>query len=247
MNIWIFVVSVGVVILVLADALAGRHNGYRGLRALFAASRRLLSFPGNGFERKASCHECYVRLRQLGFRSLKEYLRSHLWRQAKQRYRRSVFPKRCLVCNVRKVQLHHRTYERIGNEKLADLAPLCRTHHKQLHAWIDRDSRLSLKDTDEIIRFMKEQRRGARQPFPERARGPSATLKAEPRRVARSRKHRTRSRAGNAWTPAEDAELLRCYDQKMSAEEMAAILHRGCNAIEIRLFKLGKAPIGWQQ
>lgn len=31
------------------------------------------------------------------------------------------------------LQLHHRTYKRLGREHLSDLVPLCKIHHEQAH------------------------------------------------------------------------------------------------------------------
>lgn len=61
------------------------------------------------------------------------YLRSPHWRDVKRRYRASKLPKKCKVCGEAMYDLHHRTYKRLGNERLADLVPLCRTHHQGLH------------------------------------------------------------------------------------------------------------------
>jgi 5-methylcytosine-specific restriction endonuclease McrA len=43
--------------------------------------------------------------------------------------------RRCRLCNgQRELQVHHRTYERIGHERLDDLTTLCRRCHKRYHA-----------------------------------------------------------------------------------------------------------------
>jgi len=43
----------------------------------------------------------------------------------------------CLVCGstwtLRRGDLHHRCYDRLGDERFADLLPLCRTDHAHLH------------------------------------------------------------------------------------------------------------------
>ncbi len=52
-----------------------------------------------------------------------------------------------------------------------------------------------------------------------------------------------RSRAGKPWSAEEDAELLRCFEQRMTMEQMADRLHRGVKAIEVRLFKLGRFSV----
>jgi hypothetical protein len=73
-------------------------------------------------------------LTRAGFGSLREYyLESAQWRAVKARYRRSRLPQKCVVCFDPNVDLHHRTYKRLGAERLTDLEPLCREHHDQLH------------------------------------------------------------------------------------------------------------------
>lgn len=61
------------------------------------------------------------------------YLRSPEWAATKARYRASKMPQTCVVCGESRVDLHHRTYVRVGRERLADLVPLCRAHHREAH------------------------------------------------------------------------------------------------------------------
>lgn len=60
------------------------------------------------------------------------YLRSAHWRRVKERYRASKLPQACF-CGETRVDLHHKTYKRIGRERLSDLTPLCRAHHDEEH------------------------------------------------------------------------------------------------------------------
>jgi len=64
-----------------------------------------------------------------------DYIKSSAWRAKKRKYRASKLPQNCLVCNSKKVDLHHRTYKRLGNEWLNDLVPLCREHHQEAHSF----------------------------------------------------------------------------------------------------------------
>ena len=62
-----------------------------------------------------------------------QYLRSQQWdlirRQVRTKYKDT-----CQECfKAGKVEVHHKTYERIGAEHLDDLVALCRTCHKALH------------------------------------------------------------------------------------------------------------------
>lgn len=73
-------------------------------------------------------------LREMGYESYADYLQSEHWQEVKARYRASeTLPQRCAICNAKWVQLHHRTYRRLGKEKNSDLVALCRFHHHDLH------------------------------------------------------------------------------------------------------------------
>lgn len=61
------------------------------------------------------------------------YIRSDAWRHKKTAYRASRLPQDCYICGISPVDLHHKTYKRLGNERLTDLLPLCRTHHQAAH------------------------------------------------------------------------------------------------------------------
>lgn len=73
-----------------------------------------------------------VRLRRLGFKSYAEYLRSPHWHVVRARYRASDLPQTC-ICGEPDVHLHHMTYQRIGDERLTDLTPLCPQCHSLIH------------------------------------------------------------------------------------------------------------------
>lgn len=73
------------------------------------------------------------RLRRLGFSNYRAYLRSPQWKAVVWRYRHSRHPQRCAVCGDRRFLLHHRTYIRIGSERLTDLVALCPDHHEEQH------------------------------------------------------------------------------------------------------------------
>ena len=63
----------------------------------------------------------------------RDYIRSKEWQQVKKRYRASNLPQDCHVCGTRPVEMHHKTYKRLGSERLTDLLPLCRTCHQLVH------------------------------------------------------------------------------------------------------------------
>ena len=102
-----------------------------------------------------------------GYRSLFHYLLSDHWKQVKEEYRATVHltgkdagyrkrgrPQSCVVCRAPNVDLHHRTYLRLGEERLDDLVPLCRLHHDRLH-----DDGLDLYDGPKILYRREIERR----------------------------------------------------------------------------------------
>lgn len=71
------------------------------------------------------------------------YLRSEAWQVVRRRFFASKLWKgRCYACeqNV-PVDLHHRSYARLGYEKLSDLVPLCRRCHKATHELLKQPSK----------------------------------------------------------------------------------------------------------
>ena len=73
------------------------------------------------------------KLASLGYLSYGAYLRSKHWLQIRGSYMSSTLPKCCFVCGNKRFELHHKTYQRLGEELLADLVPLCRRCHKSTH------------------------------------------------------------------------------------------------------------------
>ncbi len=62
------------------------------------------------------------------------YLQSAKWRAKREEYFRS-HPRACSRCGTTKgrIDLHHITYERVGNERLEDLEATCRDCHRVIH------------------------------------------------------------------------------------------------------------------
>lgn len=62
-----------------------------------------------------------------------EYLKSEKWQEIRA-VKLKEAKNRCQVCNrAYRLQVHHRTYERIGSEDLSDLTVLCATCHSIFH------------------------------------------------------------------------------------------------------------------
>ena len=62
------------------------------------------------------------------------YLQSDHWRRIRE-IALGDFEYRCAVCySPKNLDVHHRTYERLGNERVTDLTVLCRSCHELFHA-----------------------------------------------------------------------------------------------------------------
>ena len=64
-----------------------------------------------------------------------KYLKSPHWYSLKIRFRKSSYCKnQCWICGSKQnINIHHKTYRRIGKEWVSDLIELCRTCHKEVH------------------------------------------------------------------------------------------------------------------
>jgi hypothetical protein len=81
------------------------------------------------------------RLHRLGYASYADYLASEHWRLTRAAFwTHPDTPRRCLCGNPNQaeLQLHHKTYLRIGAEDLRDLQPLCGACHRDVHLAADR-------------------------------------------------------------------------------------------------------------
>lgn len=62
------------------------------------------------------------------------YLLSEIWKEKRERVL-IFWDHKCALCySGTKLQVHHRTYERLGREKITDLLPLCENCHQYFHA-----------------------------------------------------------------------------------------------------------------
>lgn len=75
--------------------------------------------------------------------SYKQYLKSEHWLNVKRRFRASSFCKNeCRICgNKKNLHIHHKTYKRVGNERLSDLEELCASCHKSLHKHLKKEKK----------------------------------------------------------------------------------------------------------
>lgn len=63
--------------------------------------------------------------RRIGPGRYHEYIQSQDWYETCLRYRCSGLPQQCYACGDPRSSIYHRTYERLGDERLTDLIPLC--------------------------------------------------------------------------------------------------------------------------
>ena len=91
------------------------------------------------------------------------YLASPAWSAFRQRYRTSGRRWRCAACGSEsRLDLHHRTYARLGREHLADVVPVCRECHENIHVAARRTGRALDAVTDRYILRAQRRRGGKR-------------------------------------------------------------------------------------
>jgi hypothetical protein len=90
------------------------------------------------------------RLRRLGFRDYRDYLKSPTWQSVKDSYWASNRPQACIYCEALQVQIHHLTYERVGgDELLTDLVAMCASCHHLVHL-LERRRQVRLAETADL-------------------------------------------------------------------------------------------------
>lgn len=74
------------------------------------------------------------RLRELGYADYADYLKSSHWERLRAAYwQADDTPKTCFCGETDGLQLHHRTYTRLGAEEFSDLLPMCAPCHVAAH------------------------------------------------------------------------------------------------------------------
>jgi hypothetical protein len=120
--------------------------------------------------------------------SYAEYLRSPWWRERRREAGEAV-GWRC-PCGAQATQVHHRTYERLGNESAPDLHPLCGDCHAKIHRWVS-DEGMELADATDAVVYGVE-------PVSDTKR---ARLSRRRRRKSKSRRRRAPASNGPAGAP----------------------------------------------
>ncbi len=107
------------------------------------------------------------KLKKLGFDSYKDYLKSEHWINLRKRFYNSKKVKKmkeihnkvlCEFCyGNENLNLHHRTYKRIGNERLDDLVVVCKECHYHIHQFYFNEMKIkNLYKATKIMRRIKK-------------------------------------------------------------------------------------------
>lgn len=90
------------------------------------------------------------KLRRLQPSEYNDYINSKAW----QKKRKEVLAERpfCFCCNDKANHIHHRTYARLGIEKLEDLIALCANCHSEVHNLIENERCATLKNSHKIYK-----------------------------------------------------------------------------------------------
>lgn len=139
------------------------------------------------------------------------YLRSPHWRRLRKRYQ-AERPWACDICeDDERLELHHKTYDRVGDGQLDDLIPLCQRCHSLLHQLV-REGQASLEPTSAFDKSRA-------QPF---VAPPHTPLRSEPRRPPKPKepkKPRPQNEPGYISEKARrrHSRILDEYERKQAA------------------------------
>lgn len=89
-----------------------------------------------------------------------KYLKSSKWR-LKRQHKFNQVGRRCEECgSLRKLHVHHLTYDRLYVEKLEDLKVLCEVCHMEAHKIISKDKKktINIKPKKQLVRINKKNR-----------------------------------------------------------------------------------------
>ena len=97
------------------------------------------------------------RLQELGYSNYKKYLKSPHWREFKNRVYTYLKDRNQFCCEFcRKsdliLHIHHKTYKRMGNERIGDVFLLCENCHFGIHKLEKQNKKLNLWKATKIYR-----------------------------------------------------------------------------------------------
>lgn len=170
------------------------------------------------------------RLRQLGYASYADYLRSPAWADVRKRYfkRQKGFVGCSLCPSSDRIMLHHRTYERVGAEELDDLVPLCPTCHEFVHG-LEREGAIESLDPGEVDKLSDKARQAENR---ERAKVRQARQRAEFERHKVDGWREQQARA-QSWR-LRDA-LKRAAKHKVDVSREVALIEQSIRLIHERI------------
>lgn len=106
-------------------------------------------------------------LERLGLTTLKSYYASPAWEETKRRAHRQGLAEGCYVCGATwYVHVHHRSYARLGHERLTDLVSLCDRCHLDVHDIVQMEADAGVTLWNAHIRLKREGLK-VREPEPE--------------------------------------------------------------------------------
>lgn len=89
----------------------------------------------------------------------REYITSDRWKKRREDYFEK-HARKCRACgSLKRIHLHHKTYRRLGEERDADLVPLCHVCHTTLHRQQKKSGENLWIATESFIRNKKKRRR----------------------------------------------------------------------------------------
>ena len=114
--------------------------------------------------------------------SYHEYMISEQWRDFRE-FAYKMLGRQCAKCGGSShIELHHKTYFRLGHEKVPDVVPMCRVCHNRFHLQFSKTNGLSLKTATN--RFLRKKRKKDR-PKQVKTRGKRKRAKRRERSRAR--------------------------------------------------------------
>lgn len=110
------------------------------------------------------------RLVELGYADYAAYLRSGHWKAVRVKLLASLSKRVCAGCRwPEELQVHHRSYARLGHERLSDVVLLCQACHAIVHDLERSGVGLSTATDGAIRAIRKSAQRGKRSPRYRRA------------------------------------------------------------------------------
>jgi len=89
-------------------------------------------------------------------KTYQEYLQSKHWKNKKKEYYNKN-KRKCTKCGSEKdLHLHHKTYQRVGNELLKDLTCLCANCHSEEHKRLNANKKSKVKKNPKKIKRNKQ-------------------------------------------------------------------------------------------